>query len=159
MWEHAEEAFAGLFATFMEADFFTASRVYGALSGLPLKITVLQEATRASFRKRNVDAEHQESWGRLVTHYQAAANRRNEIAHGQVVNVRGHGRFLMPRDNNPRKTHPDEPTDGRNPDQLGKYRYTSADLKLLEGKFSELWSWAETYWLAYEARYIRGRQG
>jgi hypothetical protein len=172
-WESVEENFAIVFAIFLGTSSSTATRVYGALSGFPVKLVVLQEAAGGAFREANAGTDVKAAWNLLTSHYQEASNRRNEIAHGQVrrtIWLKGEepppgipegahdfGWFLMPRHNSPKKTHPF--WDGKEHEGVDfvKYRYTSRDLHVFTDRFHDLEEWTMDFWQAYQEEYQHPR--
>ena len=160
-WEHMEWAVADVFSAFMEANRDASERVYGALEGLKVKMEVLEQAAQAAFRQRDVAPEFREAWKRLKGHYSLAHNRRNEIAHGQVVHARAAGAIgqatnylLMPRAN-AKKSSPvwESPPDA--PLSTIGYRYSAADIKRWTDQFWQLDSWVRLFEEEYSAKYPR----
>jgi hypothetical protein len=159
-WEIVEWAFSKVFSAFMEANQHAAERVYGALEGGMTKRTVLEQAAQAAFRQRQVAQEYREAWKKLKCHYHEANDRRNEIAHGQVVHVRNTpgmrpNYFLVPRYNARKnvpvwESQPDSPLSA-----IGLYRYTSADIGRWTKQFGELDTWATVFEAEYASKYPR----
>jgi hypothetical protein len=161
--------FARAFGIFLGGSFEAANRIYGALSGFPVKLLVLQEAAGGALLEAKAGPEVRTTWNLLTSHYQEASNRRNEIAHGQVrhtIWLEGDdpppgspevahdlGFFLLPRYNNPKKTRPFWIREEAEGVDLGKYKYTHKDLQVLTHRFQGLADWTLEFQQAYVERY------
>lgn len=153
-WEIAEYSVSLVFASFMEANPVAAERVFGLLQGLPTKIGALEQAAQAAFWHRKVEKRVREGWQRLRGHYNEAAGRRNEIAHGQVSAIQSSqgnlGFFLTPRHNTKKA-----PAIWESPEQANArgYLYTSADVGRWTAGFSQLDTWALVFENEYREKY------
>ena len=144
-WEIIENHFAWLFAIFVESKTHAARRAYGAVQSNSGRRHLLRNASEVFFTMRGVADEMRDQFGALLAHFERAATRRNEIAHGlcmgfQFDNER-FGHFLVPADYNSMKTSAFL-TDATQEDRFAvlrmNYRYTSADIADFSNRFGEL---------------------
>lgn len=134
-----------------------AERVFGTINGVPGKIAAIEAAAEVAFRFWDVSEEDRATLKRLLAHYKAAAERRNDIAHAVVTHVSHDGKhcgvFLVPPYHATKKRDLIwDAIEKEGLDQLGgAYRCTSADIETIGAKLTQLWSWASGVWGALYA--------
>ncbi len=134
-WEHAENSFAHLFGTIIRPgrNSYAARRAYGSIVTARGRKEMLGSVIAVFFRNFPNEAAEQEAKA-LLNRYQVAAARRNELAHGIVGGDRDEdgqflGHFVVPSIWN---------TNKRGLDSGIKYRYSTKEINLLLGHFTNL---------------------
>jgi hypothetical protein len=160
-WGSVESDFAQLFTMFIDAKTFGTGRVFGSILGIGGKRDALEAATGAAFFQRRVSEEDKRDWKLLWAHYEQAATRKNEIAHGVAIGFRvaseDRGFLLVPIYDTKKSHAPwNKPIISEDLDQLdryGQYRYTSDDIAYFGSRFIEMGGWAIQFAKAYHAKY------
>jgi hypothetical protein len=159
-WEIIEGTFAAVFSRFMEAGILEAAgRVYGTIGSVPGRIQALDAASVVAFYHRKVNEDERATWKSLMNHYREAGNRRNEIAHGVVMEfgdrsdpAKFGGYYLAPLPHNTKKTQP-VVIAVMEQKEFGAYRYTSDDILHFTTKFGHLVDWVMEFSAAYSQKY------
>lgn len=160
-YEIVEEEFARLFADLVHSNSEAAFRAYGCIMSPTTKREMLENAAEIYFfhsvgHSISYDDELKTFRG-LMSHYQQAAARRNEIAHGTVIafmlsgpTSRDFHHFLVPTMYSARRTyaattyqyiHTDDMTCYRR----AKYQYVAANVEHFQTRFRQLHSWVVEY--------------
>ena len=134
-WEHAEGSLAHLFGTIIRPsrNSYAARRAYGSIVTARGRKEMLESVAAVFFRNFQDEAAEKKT-KTLLTHYQDAAARRNELAHGIVGGDKDDdgkflGYFVVPSAWN---------TNKRGLDSGIKYRYSTKEIKVLQGLFNDL---------------------
>jgi hypothetical protein len=135
-WESLEQTFAFLFQRFVEGS-HAAKRAYGAITANQGRRKAIEAAAEAYFvMDRPARKDLRDRFDRLMTHFEKAASKRNNIAHAIVSQFSAdgvpHGSFLIPPEYNSNKTNlfPDPKKAAVDPlSVLATYRFTSADIR------------------------------
>lgn len=142
-WETVESSLAELFAVFVSARgksifWKPAIQAYGSIVSFKSRCEMLRVAAQAFFSTRKKASATQETFKRLISEASNYSGRRNEIAHGQVSEMklvyqggrtRSGGYFLFPSLYNPKKFKK----------SLGMtYSYASADIYHYRQEFTKL---------------------
>jgi hypothetical protein len=149
-WEVMEEAFADLFMVMTEivsaGSYVTVRRVYGEVEQSAGRRTALRTAGEIFF-VRHANLERTQL-GRLLTAFERAASRRDDIAHGKAlsftVNGTDMGYFLVPAGYNLRRNAAFTGLSGTNleDDPLwfmpGRYRYAESAILAYADKNSRI---------------------
>jgi hypothetical protein len=105
MWESVEEAFGDIYRTILNTHSHAALAAYGTVVSGPARIEMIKAA--AAVERMLV---HEKLWNELndlLNDFGKFAARRNEIAHGYVMEFQGskngEGHYLVPPDYNTRK--------------------------------------------------------
>jgi hypothetical protein len=151
-WEQVEEECAVLFSLLVDSFSEAAYRAYGCIIATSTKSEMLKSAAETFFGMKSISEDHSKPFYDLMKHYQAAATRRNEIAHGRVIGyiefeeVRRFQFFLVPPEYNSRKIHPRNPVAIDTPTfYRAKYCYVAKDIEHFGLRFRELHSWVHEY--------------
>lgn len=135
IWEHAEGSFAHLFGTIIRPtrNSFVARRAYGAIITARARRDMLVAVAEVFFRNFPNEAA-EETMRVLLKHYQDAASRRNELAHGIVGGDRDEnsnflGYFIVPSTWN---------TNKRKMNSEFSYRYSTKEILEKQNSFSNL---------------------
>jgi hypothetical protein len=140
-WELLESWFASFFMYLIQSKSLAARRAYGSIASARGRRDALMAAAEVFFADYQVDEENQKRFKKLMSHFGCASGRRNEIAHGFVLDIVGHGCFLVPADYNTSKNFPQKQWT-QTVDILeiltAKYRYASDDIKIFARHFHSL---------------------
>lgn len=143
-WEAVEETFSSLFAYFVQSPAQAAARAYGAVIGNQSRRQMIEEASEVFLRMHRAEQQFAGPLGRLLDHYSNGASRRNDVAHGYVMNIQvasqDLGHFLIPPFYNSRNTRAfvSQPISDNLTFSTAKYRYTSEDIARFTAMFNEL---------------------
>lgn len=142
-WEIIETFFALIFKHLVESQSNAALRAYGSIASARGRRDALEAAAETFFRIHDIPNDQIVRFDKLIKHFGCASTRRNEIAHGTLCSVTGHGCFLMPPDYNTNKTDLPKARTGDDInevlDSLGMhYRYTSEDISHFKDRFTVL---------------------
>jgi hypothetical protein len=107
MWEGVEECLASGFAFFVASEIHAdyespAVRAYGSIAGFTGRREMLDAAANAYFFQFP-NEQALTAYRRLINEAQKLSARRNEIAHGRVIQIPFHGFYLMPATYNSKK--------------------------------------------------------
>ena len=154
-WERAEQGFATLFQTLIESQSAAAARAYGSITNSAGRRQALRSAAEVTFAEKDITHLDREEFKDLMTHFEKASSRRDDIAHGIVMfeMVSGEdGKLLQPAgwlllvpDYNTSRTFALPQDRSEVFWDRGKYRYNSADIAVYERKFTALTEWAFDY--------------
>jgi hypothetical protein len=154
-WERAEQGFAAVFQILIETRSGAAARAYGSITNSAGRRQALRSAAEVTYAEKNIDGAERSEFRELMTHFEKASSRRDDIAHGIVMleTVSGaDGELIQPArwlllvpDYNTSRTlaFPQDKSDVFW--DRGKYRYNSADIVAFEEKFTALTEWVFDY--------------
>jgi hypothetical protein len=163
-WESADQALAHLFIQLTECTttntFSAIRRAYGSIESNSGRRNAVTAAAEVYFGQHWQDKLVRQPFTDIINAVQWASKRRDDVAHGVIfssitVDDTHYGAFLLPPEYNTGRTFA-YIGDSADPLRImrAKYRYTSANIREWQSKFSEL---AEAI-LIYTAS-LRGEEG
>jgi len=84
-WERAEEGFATLFQILIETRSEAAARAYRSITNSTGRRQALRSAAEVTFTEKSIIEADREEFKDLITHFERASSRRDDIAHGIVM--------------------------------------------------------------------------
>lgn len=158
-WEMLENNFSFLFTLFVDTDSHAARRAYGSLANNTARTDALRGAAEVFFSEWVVNKPEQEQFQRLIDHFERAAEKRHEIAHGIVMNVLDMGHFLIPPDYNSSKMAAFLDDEEYKKDTIARlraqYRYTRNDINEFSRRFGKLADAAIEYVFFLRKKYLK----
>lgn len=164
-WERLEFSLATLFSLLCEDKSKTAAVLYGNLGNNRAKTDAFKMVVEPAFGRRKVLSTERACLSLLLRHFEAAAPRRNDIAHGIVMsftlNSTPMGPLLVPPWYSHKKTREKVDVKVLMSDDLESmvgrysYRYTSADIDVFTTKFMNVRQWVNSYIHYYNDKYLR----
>jgi hypothetical protein len=158
-WEMLENNFSFLFTLFVDTDSHAARRAYGSLANNTARTDALRGAAEVFFSEWAVTKPEQEQFARLMDHFGRASEKRNEIAHGIVMNVMEMGHFLIPPDYNSSKMSSFLDDEEYKKDTIARlraqYRYTRNDINELSRRFAKLADATIEYVFSIRKKYLK----
>ena len=158
-WEMLENNFSFLFTLFVDADSHAARRAYGALASNTARTDALRGAAEVFFSEWAPARPEQELFARLMEHFSRASEKRNEIAHGIVMNVMEMGHFLIPPDYNSSKMSAFLDDEEYKKDTIARlraqYRYSRNDINEMSRRFGKLADATIEYVFFLKKKYLK----
>ena len=141
-WERAEEGFAMLFEILVESKSDAAIRAYGSITNSAGRREALRSAAEVTFEVRGISDIMRKEFKELMTHFEKASSRRDDIAHGitmhETAGDHNLGWFLLVPTYNTSRSHAFSQDQSKVFWDRGKYRYVSKDILGFRDKFETL---------------------